>query len=328
MDHMLNSIKAYAMFATNTSLQTKSSSGGIFSLLAEDMIAKGGIVFGASFSNDFKSVQHIGINHIDDLIKIQGSKYLRSDIRQSFIRVQELLEKDTCVLFSGTPCQISALKKYLKKDYPNLLTVAVICHGTPKSVVWSDYITELEKKYKSNVIAVNFRDKSKGYRKYSLFIHFANGRKYCKSKDHDSYMCSFLQNLTLEKSCFDCQFKGNNIESDIILGDFWGVWNIVPELYHPNGTSLVIIRSEKGMDAINSRLSHTKYKEVDVNAAINCNSSLLCSAQKSEHYDKFFELYDSKKCSKSIKKFLKNRNYIVLFKNKLIAVMTKHTTLK
>lgn len=322
---MLNLIKAYAMVTTDVALLRKSSSGGVFSLLAADVIAKGGTVFGAAFSDDFKAVKHIPVNSMDDLGKLRGSKYLRSDFSGVFVQVLELLEQGTQVLFSGTPCQVSALKKYLKQEYPNLLTVAVICHGTPKSAIWKDYITELETKYRSKATTVNFRDKGgKHVGKYRLCIRFANGKQYCKTKDRDIYMCGFLQNLTLEKSCFDCHFKGNNIESDIILGDFWGVWNIVPELYNDNGTSIVIIYSEKGMDAISSRLSHTTYKEVDVNTVINYNSALVKSVQKPGCYDNFIQSYDSSNCSKSIKKFLKKKNYILRFKNKFVRVINNY----
>lgn len=324
MENMIHSIKTYGMFATNTALPEKSSSGGIFPLLAEEVILNGGTVFGAAFCENFKSVKHIAVNCIEELPKIQGSKYLKSDFVESFARVQELLEKELCVLFSGTPCQISALKKYLKKEYSNLLTVAVICHGTPKNNVWHDYITELESKYKSKVIDVNFRNKSKDYRKYSLCIQFANGKKYCKSKDHDVYMCGFLQNMTLEKRCFDCHFKGDNIEADIILGDFWGVERVVPELCHNGGTSLVIVRSEKGIQAVESKLSDTKYREVELTSAINHNSSLYSPAKIPENYESFFRAYDSKKCSQSIKKFLNRKNYILLFKNKLVNVISNH----
>lgn len=319
---MLHAIRTYAMVTTDSSLLKKSSSGGVFSLLAEDVIRKGGTVFGAAFSDDFKAVRHIPVHTIDDLGKLRGSKYLRSNITESFALVQELLEQGTDVLFSGTPCQISALKKILKKDYSNLLTVAVICHGTPKSAIWRDYITELEAKYCSKAMAVNFRDKG-GSRvgKYRLCVRFANGKQYCKTKDRDIYMCGFLQNVTLEKSCFDCHFKGNNIECDVILGDFWGVEHILPEFNSHSGTSLVIVRSEKGAEATKALLSRTKYKEVDVDLAVSKNSSLLCSAPKSVNYDGFWQTYDEKHCKKSIQKFLNRKNYIVILKNKLNRVL-------
>lgn len=326
---MINVIKAYAMYAQNEILQKRSSSGGVFSLLAKDVIKKDGVVFGAAFCDDFKAVKHIPVTNSNDLWKLQGSKYLRSDVSASFSAVSELLETGKDVLFSGTPCQISALKKYLKKDYDNLLTIAVICHGTPKSAVWKDYVTELETKYRSNVTAVSFRDKDgKQVGKYRLRVQFANGKQYCKTKDRDVYMCGFLQNIILEKSCFNCHFKGNNIESDVILGDFWGAERVAPELRSQNGTSLVIVRSEKGQMAVKAVLPYTRHTEVDINLAVIGNSSLLCSAKKPADYEVFFHSYHSNRCANSIKKYLSRKNYFLLLKNKLTRLIPKRNHLK
>ncbi len=316
MDNTFDFIESYGMYANDTSLQQKSSSGGAFGLLAETILAKGGTVFGAAFCEDFKSVKHISVDRAEDLGKLRGSKYVRSVFTESFPKVCELLENGKEVLFSGTPCQISALKKFLKKDYPNLLTVAVICHGTPKQKVWSDYLRELEANYQSKVVAVNFRDKSESYQKYSICIQFANGKQYRKTKNQDTYMCGFLQNITLEKSCFNCQFKGNNIESDIILGDFWGVENFAPSLQNNYGTSLAMVRSEKGQNAVDEILSHTQYQKVDAKKTTGSNSSLFCSAKKPGNYDAFWDSYDEKQCAKSIEKFLQKKNYISILKHK------------
>ncbi len=323
MDYTFDFVESYGMYANDTSLQQNSSSGGVFSLLAEQVITEGGTVFGAAFCDDFHSVKHIPVNNLDNLQKLRGSKYTRSIFADSFPEVQRLLEEGKPVLFSATPCQIAALQNYLKKDYLNLLTVAVICHGTPKQKVWADYLKELETKYQSKVTGVRFRDKSKSYKKYSICIQFANGKRYRKTKDQDVYMCGFLQNITLEKSCFACHFKGNNIKSDIILGDFWGVENVAPQLQNNRGTSLVIARTEKGRNAVNDLLSCTKYQKVDVKKAISQNSSLFCSANKPENYDLFWDSYDEMQCAKSIEKFLQRKKYILLLKNKLGRIFAK-----
>ncbi len=323
MDYTFDFIESYGMYANDTSLQQKSSSGGVFSLLAEKVIAQGGTVFGAAFGDDFHSVKHIPVSNTEDLEKLRGSKYVRSVFAESFLKVQKLLEDGGEVLFSGTPCQIAALKNYLKKDYPNLLMVAVICHGTPKQTVWADYLKELETKYQSQVTAVSFRDKSESYKKYSICIQFANGKQYRKTKDQDIYMCGFLQNITLEKSCFACHFKGNNIESDIILGDFWGVENVAPKLQNAHGTSLVIVRSEKGLMRVRELLPHSEHQKVDAKKSTSSNSSLFCSAKKPENYDAFWDSYDASKCAKSIEKFLRRKNYLLLLKNKLGKMFAK-----
>ncbi|MBO5408666.1 MAG: Coenzyme F420 hydrogenase/dehydrogenase, beta subunit C-terminal domain [Clostridia bacterium] len=323
MDSAFHVIKTYGMYALDTARLQTSSSGGIFTILAEDVISRGGTVFGAAFCDDFQAVRHIAVSTVEALEKLRGSKYVRSDVKEALPKVLECLEQGSGVLFSGTPCQIAALKKYLKKNYENLLTVAVVCHGTPKHTVWADYLKELEQNYKSKVIAVNFRDKSEGWSKYRLRILFANGKQYVKTKDRDIYMCGFLQNITLEKSCFSCHFKGNNIESDIILGDFWGVERVAPKLCNYDGTSLVIVRSEKGFQAVEAKLSGVKYAEVDLPSAVDNNSSLFCSAKMPENYDAFWQAYHGNKCRKSIQKFLMKKNYFLLIKNKVLKVINR-----
>ena len=161
---------AYAAYYKDESVRGLSSSGGLFGCLAEDILNQNGVVFGAAFADDFKSIKHIGIERKEDLPKLYGSKYLQSVIGDSYKSAENYLKADRLVLFVGTSCQISGLKAYLRKDYNNLLTIDVICHGAPSPLVWRDYVAEKEQKYGSKIVGANFRNKRFGWGKSVLLL--------------------------------------------------------------------------------------------------------------------------------------------------------------
>lgn len=153
---------AWGGYSSNQEIRKGSSSGGIFSILAKLVIDNGGVVFGAAFSNDNRQIQHVCIDNADDLYKLRGSKYVQSNIGNTYSQVRKFLENDRSVMFSGTPCQIDGLRLYLGKDYDNLLTVEVICHGVPSPKIYKKYINYIEKKLGSTVKGVFFRDELGG----------------------------------------------------------------------------------------------------------------------------------------------------------------------
>ena len=211
---------AMAAINLNEEIRLKSSSGGIFTLIAEKIIDQGGVVFGAAFSDDFKSVQHICVDNIADLDKLRGSKYVQSKIGDTYKQAKEYLDSGRKVLFSGTPCQIGGLYSYLRKPYENLLTQDIICHGVPSPMVWEKYVEEHERKISSKANKVTFRNKKNGWKAYSVFIGFENRKQYLKEHSADMYIKAFLSDICLRPSCFDCQFKGIKRHADITLTDF------------------------------------------------------------------------------------------------------------
>ena len=265
--------------AKNGDLQKRlnSSSGGVFSMLAEKVIAEDGIVFGTKWNNTFEAVVD-WTDSIEGLTAFRGSKYLQSVIGNNYKKVEEFLGKGKFVLFSGTPCQINGLKSYLGKEYENLLTIEVICHGVPSPLVWQKYLksivrpqggdgrntVSLSLKLSSVITGVNFRDKANGWKKYGFRIDYGSADEsaeqnsvfeltknpYIEPFDQNDYMRAFLSNLSLRPSCFDCKAKSGNSGADITIGDLWGVDKLNPEIDDDKGISLIIIHSEKAQEHI------------------------------------------------------------------------------
>lgn len=288
----VNNITAYACINKDEYIRSKSSSGGVFSLLAENIINQGGIVFGAGFDDDFNLV-HSYTDNIEGISKYRGSKYLQSKIGNAYSIIKDFLEKGYKVLFSGTPCQIDGLISYLGKEYSNLMCIDIICHGVPSPKVFKMYRCNLEKKYRGTTKRMTFRCKDNSWKKYSISLEFSNNDKYISEFNKDIFMRGFLQNLYLRPSCYDCNSKTLNRLSDITIADFWGIDNIAPELNDDKGTSLVLINSNKGKDILNQLQDKIIIKEVECNEAIKYNSSAIKSVPNNPKRDMFFKSLDS-----------------------------------
>ena len=200
-----NNIKAYAAYSKNDEVRMNSSSGGIFTLIAEYVIDNNGVVFGASFDTNFM-VKHIKISKKSDLRKLQNSKYVQSSINQTFEQCKQLLEDNVKVLFTGTPCQINGLLNYLGKDYNNLFTQDIICHGVPSPKLWEKYLDYRKAKDSNIPKEINFRNKKNGWNLFSTMFKYEK-KSYCKDHQSDLYMKCFLENICLRDSCYQCFFK-------------------------------------------------------------------------------------------------------------------------
>lgn len=241
----------YAAINSNNLIRENSSSGGVFYLLANVVLNNGGVVFGAAFSPDFR-VTHIKCERPEDLYKLQGSKYVQSDLNHIFRDVKQALLRKIPVYFSGTPCQIGGLQQYLGRNYDELICQDIICHGVPSPEVYVRYIEALKKQYNAQIEKLEFRNKEKGWYNYQTKITFQNGGKYKKPHDKDAYMRLYLKDIILRPSCYDCKFKGRERHSDITLADFWGITKIAPDMFDDKGTSLILISSSKGQKIFNS----------------------------------------------------------------------------
>lgn len=288
----VNEIVSYACINTDEDIRFASSSGGVFTLLAESVINNGGIVFGTGFDDEFNLV-HSYTDVIGGISKFRGSKYLQSKIGQTYKRAKEFLEKGTKVLFSGTPCQISGLLSYLERKYENLICIDIICHGVPSPKVFEMYRTELEKKHGATTRRIAFRHKNYGWKLFSVWLSFNNYTEYIKDLNNDIYMRGFLQNLYLRPSCYNCRYKTLNRLSDITIADFWGVDNIAPELDDDKGTSLVLVNSDKGKEIFEQLQDKMIVKRVDCDEAIKYNSAAIKSVDINPKRDRFFEDLDS-----------------------------------
>lgn len=262
-------LEAYAAYIKNDAIRLRSSSGGIFSAIAEKVIEQNGIVYGAAFDDEM-NVHHIGVETRDDLEKLRGSKYVQSDIGNSYKEAEANLKRGRMVLFSGTPCQIAGLKAYLGAEYDKLISIDILCHGVPSIKLWHKYLDMREKEKKDKVKQTFFRHKNWGWKKYALELQFCNSKAYLEKFSDDMYMQLFLKNIALRSSCYDCDFREGNYASDITIGDFWGIEKVMPEMDDDKGTSAVIIHTEKGRD-IFRRIAgiHSKKTDLDCIAAYN-----------------------------------------------------------
>lgn len=261
----------------NEQERLKSSSGGVFTAMSEYVIEKGGVVFGAKFDENW-NVIHGFTDTMTGVSDFRGSKYVQSVIADSFVDVEKHLKEGRYVLFSGTPCQVAGLKKYLGRDYDNLLCVEIICHGVPSPLVWRQYIKyiqsiDLEKNCRlrqingeePKITSISFRDKSNGWKQYSFVVEKQDGCENQKGSS-DSYddsmffvkelasknlfMKGFLKNVYLRPSCYNCPVREGRSMCDIAIGDYWGMPEKFKEFDDDKGTSLVFAYTKKGQDVI------------------------------------------------------------------------------
>lgn len=291
--------KCYAIMA-NDEIRMKSSSGGMFTLLAQTILNSGGYICGAAYNKDF-SVSHTIINNIDELEKLKGSKYLQSTIGDCYKKIQTLLKDNKQVLFTGTPCQVAGLNNYLGKFYDNLYTAELLCHGTPSYKIFKKYLDE---NYNiSDIEAINFRDKKNNWCSTKLTFYNKDGTIIIKDKNNDSYEAGFHQGLFNRKSCAPCQFAKLPRQADITIADWWGIKELAPEMDDKKGTSLVLINNEKGELLLNkiSKLSILKIKETPLDYAkksINKTISKPIKAHKNRAY--FFENFNKLSFSQNV----------------------------
>lgn len=281
--------KAFAAYGPDKD-RAESSSGGIFAQLARQTLAKGGLVFGAAMAEDSKIAVHTAIDSEGDLPRLQGSKYLQSHVEKCFRQAKEELEAGRAVLFTGTPCQIEGLLHFLGRDYENLVTADVICHGVPSEKLWQKYLDCQQHRYGSRVTRVSFRDKRQGWKSFSMALTFENGKQYAKKLYFDTYLQLFLQDLCLRPSCYACPSRKKHRVSDLTLGDFWGCDRVCPEMDDDTGLSLVLIHSEKGQRAFDA-LS-LKRKTVTLEQALTANKAIIRSPKMPENREAVLSALD------------------------------------
>ncbi|WP_242941688.1 Coenzyme F420 hydrogenase/dehydrogenase, beta subunit C-terminal domain [Parasporobacterium paucivorans] len=241
--------KCYAAFSKNETNRLNSSSGGIFDLIARFFLGNNDYIAGACFDEKF-SLNHIITNKVEDLEKLKGSKYIQSNINFLYCEIRDALPANK-VMFVGTPCQVAGLKSFLGKENDNLYTVGLFCHGVPSSKIFHKYLHEMEERYKDKIHRIEFRNKEAGWSTYQVKITMGH-RIYVGKNQDDNYMQLFLQDVCLRPSCERCAFKLYSQVSDLVLGDFWGIDNVYPELNDQKGISAVVVRTVKGKELMRS----------------------------------------------------------------------------
>ena len=294
---------AYAAKNQDESVRLSSSSGGVFTALAEYVIAQGGVVFGARFDESW-NVVHDYVETIEGLSAFRGAKYVQSRIGKSFLRAETFLKQGRMVLFSGLPCQITGLKKFLRKDYDNLITVELFCHGVPSPMVWKRFLEEEVAIPHIRLKSISFRDKVSGWKNYSFFYsqEDANGvQLHSMPFAKNLFMRGFLADLYLRPSCYHCPAKQFKSGSDLTIGDYWGVKLAHPELDDDKGVSAVLVNTDRGVKILQT-VQHISLYASTFENVVKCNPALMKSAQEPAKRPLFFELLNQYKVSEIVVK--------------------------
>lgn len=271
--------KAYVAIAKNKKILSMSTSGGIFGVLAENVITAGGIVYGCMWREGIYA-QQVRIECIEELQKIQKSKYVQSDTKKTFIEVRKDLKSGKNVLYSGTACQIAGLRKFLNGNEGKLITIEVACHGVPSIGLFQKYICWKEKIEKEQVCEIQFRNKEKHKKgeHYKFCLKYKGGREQYFISDEDPYYGSFLEGKTLRKTCYHCKYKRIERISDILLGDYWGVEKEHPKFPAQNGASAVVIASNKGEQLFKSIEDKLIVEDSTFEKIVKHNKSIISCA--------------------------------------------------
>lgn len=274
-------------------IRMESSSGGVFTALAQEMIGRGGVVFGAVFDEALR-VEHVGAFDESELAGMRGSKYVQSDCAEAMEHAVSLLERGIPVLFSGTPCQIDGLLTRVKgKNRDLLLTVDFTCHGVPSPGVFASYLRELEKKSGKRVKRYAFRDKRNGWKDFSAVAIFEDGTEHAGSQREEPFLYGFLQNLYLRPSCAGCRdLRGNHHAADLTISDLWGAQEVCPEKDDDRGLSLVFANTQAGRRALERVAGRLTIFHVETDGLSRFNPSLSAPVQAHPKREAFFRHYE------------------------------------
>ncbi|MGM9795775.1 MAG: Coenzyme F420 hydrogenase/dehydrogenase, beta subunit C-terminal domain [Candidatus Aphodosoma sp.] len=284
--------KVYATINKDEEIRLKSSSGGIFYLLAEKIITEGGVVFGARFDNQWQVVIDYA-ETMEGVKAFMGSKYVQARMETAYADAKHFLTEGRNVLFSGTPCQIAGLKHFLRKDYDNLLTVDIICHGTPSPMVWSRYLDEVVTAGRKAINDVQFRNKRNGWKAFNFTMEYNKDEQtlsLCSHHQQNHFMRAFLRDMILRPSCYQCYAKSGRSHSDITIADFWGINAEIPEMDDDKGTGLVLINTDKGQASLD--WNKISFKETTAEAALRHNPAYYRSVAAHPKREEFFNRLD------------------------------------
>lgn len=313
-------LKTWVAVSKDEETLKKSSSGGTFYTLAKYVVEQSGCAVGAAFDYDF-NVHHILAENLNDLHKVQGSKYTQSDTELIFREVKKKLVSGKIVLFSGCPCQVAGLKSYLGKEYDNLITIDLICHGVPSNKMFKDYIDILKKS--KDICEFNFRDKSFGWGIYSSVVD-NNDKKLRVYSSTSSYMYYFLNGVIYRENCYSCKYACKNRPGDITIGDYWGIEREHPELIESKkiddfkGVSVVIANTQKGIKFVDDNADLFKLFDSTFEKASRYNTQLNEPTKYDLHRVDIIEMYKNGGYSaveKNFQKSIKFKKYKSIIKS-------------
>lgn len=285
--------EAFAVQNKDSSIRMDSTSGGAFSAIAQYVLERNGVVFGAIFDPDF-NVIHSYVESTEGLGKLRRSKYVQSQIGDSFKMAKKFLDAGRWVCFSGTPCQIAGLKSFLRKEYEQLVTVDIACHGVPSPKFWEKYKNFQEIKFSSKINFVDFRYKKNGYSSSVMALKFNNGKEYYHGHESDYMLKAFFSEIVSRKSCFNCSFKTLNRVSDFTIFDCWSIDHFDASMNDNLGTTTLLIQSKHGGEIWNHVNKHFNTVSIPVRKAVELDGDMLISSKTANsNREAFFRDLDS-----------------------------------
>lgn len=304
-------IKAYAGVSKDEKTNILSASGGITAEIAKHFISNGGIVYGSAMQNDL-SAKCIRCESLDDLAKIQGSKYVHSKIEKEYTNAKSDLENGKDVLFISTPCQIAGLKNFLRKDYSNLYTIDLICHGVPSSEMFLDCSKNELKGDFSKAKNVSFRDKNNYVLKY-----FDENGELIKTIDNkcSTYLTAFLDSICQRECCFNCLYANDKRIGDITLGDYREIGANKPiDFENKYGVNAILVNSNKGSEILEMISGSIKLNEREINSIVSGNTQLQAPIKNSDEAKKYRALLKTTSPTNALKSYNKKKHIFISFR--------------
>ena len=307
--------KVYAAKIKDEKIRGISTSGGAFSAIAENVLKNKGIIYGAKFDPDFKVV-HGRAENADEYGKFRGSKYVQSELGETFNQVKNDLLEERKVLFSGTPCQVAGLYAFLgnTESRKNLLTCEIICHGAPSPLMWKEHLALIEKEKKSKIIDYKNRSKVAGWNCHNEHFFLENGKSEYKTKLSQNHKDLFYSHYIIRPVCHQCEYAGFPRVADFSIADFWGIENIMPDFYDNKGTSMIVINTQKALDKFEEIKTSFDYRESNVVDAFKNNHKK--PSRRNAKREQFWNDYKSKGYLYVVRKYA---SYSALGKIKLQA---------
>lgn len=308
----------YAVQHKNEEIRAASRSGGIFTAVSDVVLLDNGIIYGCILDEKFNAV-HYRADNVDDRNKMRGSKYIQSKLGDTFRRVEKDLIDGKKVLFSGTSCQVAGLRKYLRKEYENLICVDIVCHGVPSPKVWNNYLKWQEKRKNSLIKSVDFRNKKDyGWHAHVETLIFENGEKV----NSRIFTDLFYGHNILRPSCYECPYKTIMHPGDITIADYWGIEKAAPEFDDDKGVSLVLINNDVGKKYFEAVKETVRWKATKIEDSMQ--PPLKAPFPKPKERTEFWTDFNSKGFTYILKKYAgygylnKVKRFIGKIKRKLV----------
>ena len=306
-----NNIKCYVCYNNDINVRKDSTSGGFFSVIANYVINMNGYVCGVSYDEN-KNICHKIIDKNGHISEFRGSKYVQSNQDGIFLKIKEILNYGSLVLYSGTPCQVEGLLNFLQKPYDNLITVDLVCHGVGSEKYWNKYKEYMEWKYNSKIKSISFREKTYGYNSSCMSISFYNGKKSRKGHNGDKYLLPFFSDYILRPSCYSCNVKKIDRKSDFTMGDFWDSSNLNNNFKKANGCTFLMCNSKKSIKIFNQLKKEITFESISIREGLLINSGknysmILKSTNRPDDRNNFFRdlnEVDYKNIPKLVKKYM------------------------